>query len=115
MTDDLSEFGCPDCGVAIGQLHADNCDIEQCPRCGLQMLGCDCIYEVNGINIWSAEGKHFDPYKENITEQMLKVWNKKWGSKREPWSGIYPGTEEGGELFELAKKLKRAQEKMMKK
>ena len=88
--EDFDEYGCPDCGVAIGQLHADKCDIEDCPRCGLQLLGCDCIYEVNGINIYSPQGEHLDPNNDGHTEEMLRVWNREWGSKRKPWSGIFP-------------------------
>lgn len=36
---------CPDCHVAIGELHERGCDWERCPRCGGQMLmrgGCGC-------------------------------------------------------------------------
>jgi hypothetical protein len=36
-----SDF-CFDCGAAIGELHGPFCDQEECPRCGGQLIGCDC-------------------------------------------------------------------------
>lgn len=37
---------CHDCGVLKGQYHVPLvCDVEQCPRCGNQVIGCDCPYE----------------------------------------------------------------------
>ena len=40
---------CHDCGVLPGQLHVELvCDMEQCPRCGGQVIGCDCTYEGDG-------------------------------------------------------------------
>lgn len=33
---------CPDCWVAPGQIHVDGCDVERCPTCGHQSIGCDC-------------------------------------------------------------------------
>ena len=36
---------CPDCGVAKGKYHIDGCDWEDCPRCGLQFISCDCEIE----------------------------------------------------------------------
>jgi hypothetical protein len=33
---------CRDCAAARGQLHVPVCCLEQCPRCGGQVLGCDC-------------------------------------------------------------------------
>lgn len=31
---------CPDCQVEQGEEHEYGCDVEQCPLCGQQLLGC---------------------------------------------------------------------------
>ena len=36
---------CPDCGAKFGQFHHLGCDMEICPICGMQLLGCDCDLE----------------------------------------------------------------------
>jgi hypothetical protein len=36
---------CGDCGVVAGGIHHFGCDMEQCPRCGEQLIGCDCVEE----------------------------------------------------------------------
>ena len=33
---------CHDCAVLRGQFHVPGCDVEECPRCRLQAIGCDC-------------------------------------------------------------------------
>ena len=33
---------CHDCAVLKGQQHVPSCDVERCPACGGQMIGCDC-------------------------------------------------------------------------
>ena len=37
---------CRDCGVLRGQYHVEGvCDMEECPSCHGQAIGCDCSYE----------------------------------------------------------------------
>jgi hypothetical protein len=33
---------CPDCGVKPKELHQPGCDVERCPDCGRQIIGCAC-------------------------------------------------------------------------
>ncbi len=33
---------CGDCGVQQDELHLPGCDLEQCPRCHEQAIGCEC-------------------------------------------------------------------------
>jgi hypothetical protein len=35
-------MSCGDCGVQRGELHLVGCDLEQCPRCHGQAIGCAC-------------------------------------------------------------------------
>jgi len=36
---------CGDCAAIKGEYHGDRCDLERCPVCGRQALGCECILE----------------------------------------------------------------------
>ena len=39
---------CHDCAVIKGQYHVPRiCDVERCPRCGEQVISCDCHYEAD--------------------------------------------------------------------
>ena len=35
---------CGDCNAGIGQQHHPNCDLEECPSCHGQALGCECYF-----------------------------------------------------------------------
>jgi TIR domain-containing protein len=36
---------CHDCSAIPGEYHVPSCDMERCPSCGGQMIGCACIVE----------------------------------------------------------------------
>jgi hypothetical protein len=41
-----NEGPCHDCGVIKGQYHVPCiCDVERCPSCEGQVIGCDCGYD----------------------------------------------------------------------
>lgn len=33
---------CPDCNAGTGEFHHMGCDVERCPICGSQLIGCEC-------------------------------------------------------------------------
>ena len=35
---------CHDCGIKHGNYHHFGCDVERCPRCGDQLISCDCLF-----------------------------------------------------------------------
>lgn len=36
---------CHDCGCMAGHTHHYNCDVERCPKCGMQLISCGCNIE----------------------------------------------------------------------
>lgn len=40
---DPGDMPCSDCGAMKGEFHVPSCDVERCPVCSEQALGCNCI------------------------------------------------------------------------
>ena len=49
---DIKKGVCHDCGIKLGEFHHDNCDMEECPVCGGQLISCDC----NNVTYIRTEG-----------------------------------------------------------
>jgi hypothetical protein len=94
MTEDPGGRNCPDCGAKPGQLHEGGCDVERCPRCGFQLIGCNCIYIVNGMDPATLDRDQPEVYKKGPTKAMYDVWDHGWGKRRMPWTGLWPGVME---------------------
>ncbi len=39
----VKDVACHDCGALKWEFHEPGCDMEDCPRCGKQLLGCECV------------------------------------------------------------------------
>jgi hypothetical protein len=62
---------CGDCGVEKGAYHVPDCDIERCPSCGGQMIGCEC----SSSKLPKKSAKPFSKREQAIVEaRKLFQW-----------------------------------------
>ena len=62
----MKEKRCPDCNAYVGEYHLPHCDIERCPKCGLQLITCDCEFtEISndGSSLFLKDGGSYKRYK----------------------------------------------------
>lgn len=91
---------CPDCGVEPGKLHGGSCDTESCVLCGGQLISCNCVYELSGIDVERLEEEHPDIFEDGPTMEMDARYMEevaKYGG-RLPWTGRPDGEEDGKRL-----------------
>lgn len=98
MIRDINKLvNCPGCGVKPNNFHKSGCDVERCALCGRQLIICDCIYKLNGLDRFGdMEFTHPDVYNDGPTEDMYEAYNtevEKYGGFL-PWAGIWPGVKE---------------------
>lgn len=65
---------CRDCAVTEGQPHVGGCCIERCARCGGQAISCNCVYELNNIDVPTMETAHPEIYSKGPTKEMWAVF-----------------------------------------
>ncbi|MHC4951556.1 MAG: hypothetical protein ACYTEU_11320 [Planctomycetota bacterium] len=88
MTEPIRD--CPDCGVRPGEMHLNNCDVEQCSACGYQRLQCDCKEHDPAFSRWSgwwpgsleAEALGLDLNQFHIEGYGMKLFKKPDSEKR---------------------------------
>jgi hypothetical protein len=54
---------CHDCAALIGQFHVSGCDMEECPVCGGQQIGCGCRFKAvteDEVRAWEEDEEYDD-------------------------------------------------------
>lgn len=87
---DKSSPKCHDCGVEEGEVHWYGCEVEVCPFCGEQLIGCDCKYRALGLysrKKYTKETQYIQP--EAFNHGLTEVQDEQWRSILEE-KGLIP-------------------------
>lgn len=53
---DEADGRCHDCNIVHGNYHHPGCDVERCPRCGGQLISCDCPDHRHAASVEAGDG-----------------------------------------------------------
>lgn len=70
---------CHDCGAQEGQIHERGCDMERCPFCGGQLIGCECSYKHFGYEIdrdKPLSGLPREVYENGLPDEQADEWER---------------------------------------
>ncbi len=95
---DSPSDNCPDCGASPGEHHVPDCDVEQCPYCGTQLISCSCEDDPPGDDRLPWTGTW--PGVEECREYG-------WYSRRGPGGWEPCGPDVAGDVTEDLNRLRR--------
>lgn len=72
---------CGACGTYEGHYHTPSCDMEICPFCGSQLIGCDCCYTKLGLYNVEKNGTEYcglshEVFSHGLNEKQQKRWGE---------------------------------------
>jgi len=73
---------CHDCGIEEGHFHQPGCDMERCPFCGGQLIGCGCRYKKLGYKYLGLASNHptsglpEEIYKNGLSDEEEEKFQK---------------------------------------
>lgn len=73
----IEKASCHDCGAIEGEFHNHGCDMEICPFCDGQLLGCSCAYTALGYQYDSNKeycGLPKEIYENGLSKEQEKEW-----------------------------------------
>lgn len=87
---------CPACEVSVGEVHESACDVETCALCGWQLMTCNCVYELSGMDPERLEQDHPAIYENGATSPMWERYDAEVQKVGGPvsWSGEWTGVPE---------------------
>lgn len=69
---DWGDERCHDCGAKLGGYHHFNCDVEECPVCGNQLISCDCDLEFPDVSDMEArDSSQFETLIQQIEAKEI--------------------------------------------
>ena len=84
---DMVLTSCHDCGAEVGEYHLENCDTERCPKCGGQLLSCDCFVgydeDDEDKSYWNEE--EFEKYERFKWEGIMFYETHLYAEKHDLW------------------------------